>query len=1088
MRRPLDRSTPLLDSNSEATSQAGSSRARVPDGCPPTAAKPADAWSWYVPLGRLTAPLTAWRTAPSKRDAGQGGRPGESLTQRLLLLLAAVVVPLVVFRAATLWTQFETDRVQAEAHLVEQARTMARLVDREFERTQAVARTLAASATLARGDLDSFAAELRAGRDLLSEGLPAGAPPVKMSLIDAAGTRVLDTNAPDGRGKGGLALPHARATATFGTPQISNLYVLGADSSPPFIAIAVPIVAPVPDGGVHREGTGAIGATLPRERLVMITEVAGLPQGGFTTVLDRHGAIVARSVGDAGTVGRLPRPEVLEAIRGTEAGLAPRGTRRLEGAPSSIAFARAPQSGYVVELGVPDEVFLAPLRDNMRWTIAIGLTAVAVALVLALLMARRTVQAFQRVPHAAIAGADAGGNPPERIGLREADELAGALATIMAERERAAAGARALFENSPIGVTISDTGGRVHAANDAFLALVNRTRAELEGAGIRWDVMTPTEWLGRDEEAIAEAVASGRCTPYEKEYLRADGSRVPVLVSFGLIDRDAGLAAAFVVDLSDRRAAEAALRESEARFRVITDAMPQMVWSTRPDGHHDYYNQRWHDLTGTAPERGEGWNSVLHPDDRERAWALWRRCLATGKPFEVEYRLRMADGTYRWMLGRALPIRDADSGAITRWFGTCTDIEETVAAREALARSHEDLERLVEERTRDLRETQARLAHAQRMEALGQLAGGIAHDFNNVLQAVQGAVTLIERRTADPEGVARLARMAREATGRGAAVTRRLLTFSRRGDLRAEPLDAAALLGGMREILAHTLGAGVEVRVEAPEALPLLLADKGQLETVLVNLGTNARDAMSGVGALQLTGAAETVLADDHPAALQPGDYVRLSVTDSGSGMDAATLARVLEPFFTTKGTSRGTGLGLPMAKGFAEQSGGGLHIESAPGQGTVVTLWLPTAGKAPATPPPVGETVTAARMTPARVLLVDDEVVVREVVAEELEAAGCAVLLAESGPEALQWLDAGEAVDLVVTDLSMPGMDGIALIREAKRRRSGLPAILLTGYATDAAELALGDAVEGSFSLLRKPIEGRYLAERVSMLLATEA
>ncbi|MDO9712214.1 PAS domain S-box protein [Paracraurococcus lichenis] len=1002
----------------------------------------------------------------------------------MLWLLAVVIVPLIIFRAGTLWMQFEDDRAQAEAHLLEQARTMARLVDLEFERTQAVARTLATSPALARGDLDTFADGLRAARDLLSEGLPVGAPPVRMTLVDAAGARLLDTSAPDGRGRGDPALPHVRAAIASGKPQISDLHLLGANNTVPVIAVAVPARIAAVEGENQHSAIAAIGATLPRQRLVAITELVDMPLGGFITVLDRQGVIVARSVGDAETVGKQSRPAVLQAIRAAESGLAPRGTRTLEGVPSTIAFARAPQSGYVVELGVSDAAFLAQLEGNARRTIVIGLTAVALSLLLAMRVARRTVADFRRVPEVAVAGAAMGGTPPERIGLREADDLTAVLAGIIAERERVAADARALFENSPVGVVISDTSGRVHAANNAFLTLIGRERADLDRRNLRLDEITPKEWLARNKVAIAEVAATGRCMPFEKEYLRPDGTRVPVLVSFGLVDRDTGVGAAFVVDLSERRAAEAALRESEARFRAITDTMPQMVWSARPDGYHDYYNRRWHDLTGTAPERAGEWSPVLHPDDREHAWALWRQSLATGEPFEVEYRIRMADGAYRWMLGRALPVRDPDTGTITRWFGTCTDIEDTVAAREALARSREDLERLVEERTHDLREAEARLAHAQRMEALGQLAGGIAHDFNNVLQAVQGAVTLIERRPADPEAVARLARLAREATGRGAAVTRRLLAFSRRGDLRAEPLDAASLLGGMREILAHTLGAGIEVRVETQEGLLPLLADKGQLETVLVNLATNARDAMSGQGVLSLTATAETVSREGHPAGLSAGEYLRLSVADTGSGMDQATLARVLEPFFTTKGIGRGTGLGLSMAKGFVEQSGGTLAIESTRGQGTVVVLWLPTTAGEGTTRPSSGKEQSAEMRTHARILLVDDETQVREMIAEELAAAGCTVLPMESGAQALERLDAGEAVDVVVTDLSMPGMDGIAVIREAQRRRTGLPAILLTGYATSAAEFAIGDMVNGPVCLLRKPVDGAALADQVAILV----
>jgi PAS domain S-box-containing protein len=527
---------------------------------------------------------------------------------------------------------------------------------------------------------------------------------------------------------------------------------------------------------------------------------------------------------------------------------------------------------------------------------------------------------------------------------------------------------------------------------------------------------------------------------------------------------------------------------------TITDAMPQMVWSTRPDGYHDYYNQRWYERTGTTPAQamGDGRKPLFHPDDRERAWTAWQQSLATGEPFEMEYRLRLADGSYRWTLGRALPVRDPRTGAISRWFGTCTDIEDSVAARETLARSRDEQERLVAERTRDLEATQARLAHAQRLEALGQLAGGIAHDFNNVLQAVQGGCALIERRPANPEGVRRYARMVLEAAERGATVTHRLLAFSRRSALRAEPLDAAELLAATREILAYTLGTGIEIRVEAEPGLPPMLADKGQLETVLVNLATNARDAMGNVGTLILAAVAETRILDDVPGqavSLAPGCYVRLSVSDTGTGMDAATLKQAIEPFFTTKPAGKGTGLGLAMASGFAQQSDGAMHIDSMPGQGTTVMLWLPVAEERQAAAAPAAEaTIAAPREASARLLVVDDDEIVRAVLAEQLEACGYGVLSAGSATAALALLDAGEVVDLIVSDLSMPGMDGVALIQEAQRRRPGLSAILLTGFVTaGVAETAIGGAISGSFSVLRKPVNGERLVERAAALLAGE-
>jgi PAS domain S-box-containing protein len=557
-----------------------------------------------------------------------------------------------------------------------------------------------------------------------------------------------------------------------------------------------------------------------------------------------------------------------------------------------------------------------------------------------------------------------------------------------------------------------------------------------------------------------------------------------------------------IEDVTQKRFAERALVESEARFRMLADVMPQVVWSTGPEGVHDYVNARWFEFTGLAQEAAtpgisneQRWSFSVHPDDLGRSIDLWRRSLRTGEPYEREHRMLRHDGVYRWVLSRAMPMRD-EAGVVTRWFGTTTDIDDTVAAREALTRSSEDLERLVAERTRDLETTQARLAQAQRMEALGQLAGGIAHDFNNVLQSVQGCAELIERRSGDNERVRGLARTVMEAASRGSAVTGRLLAFARRGKLRAEAVDVEAMLDGLAEILTHTLGTGLDVRIEASAQLAPLFADKGQLETVLVNLATNARDAMAGNGALTLAARMEMVKRSGrirHPAGLPTGEYVRLSVADTGAGMAPEVLARASEPFFTTKPLAQGTGLGLAMARGFAEQSGGGMRIESTPGQGTTVMLWFPVAGcgahPASLSPrPPDLSFATAIGDPPIRLLLVDDDATVRETLAEQLEDAGYTVLRARDGEDALSLLDGGKAVDLMLSDLSMPGMDGVALIAAAQRLRPGLPAILLTGFATNATEIAADGAAAGAFSLLRKPIDVRHLTERVSDLLKQRA
>jgi CheY-like chemotaxis protein len=317
-----------------------------------------------------------------------------------------------------------------------------------------------------------------------------------------------------------------------------------------------------------------------------------------------------------------------------------------------------------------------------------------------------------------------------------------------------------------------------------------------------------------------------------------------------------------------------------------------------------------------------------------------------------------------------------------------------------------------------------------------------------------------------------------------------LLAFGRRADLRTEPIDASALLHDLHEILTHTLGSAIEVRIVAEAGLPAFTADRSQLETSLINLATNARDAMGNGGVLTLTAAAEIVSEEqDHEAGLSVGSYIRIAIADTGSGMDEAVLARASEPFFTTKKDGAGTGLGLAMAKGFAEQSGGRLRIESNLGQGTCVTIWLPQAQASADAPARRSEPLVAIAesdsATRPRILLVDDDEAVRSVLQMELEGAGFPVLSAASGEKAIAMLDGGAEVEALISDLSLPGMDGLAIIRAVQQRRPGLPAILLTGYAGEGAARAVGGVVEGSFTLLRKPVSGMQLIDLLETLLA---
>ncbi len=683
-----------------------------------------------------------------------------------------------------------------------------------------------------------------------------------------------------------------------------------------------------------------------------------------------------------------------------------------------------------------------------------------------------------------------------------------ALAVAAAAREMRSAGGAAWFrdvaDSAPVMIWATDAFGENVYLNRSWYEFSGQT----PGMGVGWLDAVHPEDLEAAEGAFE--AASARRVPFRKEYRvrRADGAWRWVIDAASPRSGARGEFLGYVgsiLDITERRAAEQALaaagreaRDEKARFQALAEAMPQLVWSTLPDGWCDYLNRRWYDHTGQAPgaAEGHGWAEALHPDDRARVAELWRRALEAGEVFATEHRLRGADGGYRWFLARGMPLREPGSaGRVLRWLGTCTDISEIVAAREERARQSAELERLVAERTAALRDSEARLAQAAKMEALGRLAGGVAHDFNNVLQAVKGGVSLAASRIRrDPDGALRYLDLAANATERGAAVTGRLLSFARRGELSVAPLEPAPMLDGLAQMLRHTLGPSVTLDAAAEPGCPALLADAGQLEAVLVNLANNAKDALPGGTGRIVLSAARCQRAPRH---LPAGDYVRLSVSDDGEGMAPDVLAKVSEPFFTTKPKGKGTGLGLAMACGFAEQSGGALAIESAPGQGTTVSLWLPRATGAARGPDPRRarddeDQQSAAAGPGASLLVVDDEAGVRAVLCAALAERGHAVAEAGSAAPALARFDAGggRPVDALVTDLVMPGgMDGLALIREARRRRPGLPAVLITGHVGDAVRGTLEEAaVTGPFAVLRKPVSPEALEAQVAALLRGRA
>ncbi len=399
-------------------------------------------------------------------------------------------------------------------------------------------------------------------------------------------------------------------------------------------------------------------------------------------------------------------------------------------------------------------------------------------------------------------------------------------------------------------------------------------------------------------------------------------------------------------------------------------------------------------------------------------------------------------------------------------------------ARDVLARSREELERLVMERTREREEALAQLHEAQKLETIGQLTGGVAHDFNNLLTPVMGNLDLLRRRLpGDDVKSQRLVENALQATSRAATLVQRLLAFARRQDLQPKAVDVSGLLAGIEDLVSRSIGPTIAVTVQSPPNLPAARVDPGQLELAILNLAINARDAMPGGGSLVMEVGQQSVppvLRDT----LKAGDYICVSVADTGVGMDAATLKRAIEPFFSTKGVGKGTGLGLSMVHGLAAQSGGALQLSSQPGIGTRAELWLPVADElAAASEQTQVEAIMAAR--PSTVLLVDDEELVRIGTAEMLMDLGYSVVQAGSGAEALGVLRRGEIeIDLLVSDYLMPGIGGADMVREARKLRPDLPALLITGYTN----LVQGPGAE--LPRLAKPFRQAELASRIAELI----
>jgi len=579
-----------------------------------------------------------------------------------------------------------------------------------------------------------------------------------------------------------------------------------------------------------------------------------------------------------------------------------------------------------------------------------------------------------------------------------------------------------------------DVGGHVTSWNPGAQRFKGYEAGEIIGQHFSRFYTDEEQQAGAPARALETAAREGR---FETEgwRVRKGGSRFWAHVVIDPIRDPSGELIGYAKitrDLTERRAAEETLRRSNEEFQLLVQAVTDYaIYMLDPQGRITNWNAGAQRIKGYAPHEVIGhyfgrFYTEAEQEAGEPARAL-RTAAAEGR-FEKEgWRVRKG-GERFWAHVIIDPIRN-DAGGIIGFAKITRDITERLKTQ------------------RELDETRQVLFQAQKLDAIGQLTGGIAHDFNNLLMAVLGSLELLRKRLPDDPKAERLLDNAVQGAQRGAALTQRMLAFARKQDLRLEGVDVSALVGDMTGLLQRSLGPSIELVTRIPGRLAPALTDANQLESALLNLAVNARDAMPEGGRIEIEGENLTLKAGS-AIGLPAGRYVRLSVTDTGEGMDENTLARAIEPFFTTKGIGKGTGLGLPMVHGLAEQSGGRLSMSSRPGRGTRIEIWLPRADAVDVRlGAPADIQADEADRRPLVVLAVDDDSLVLNNMAAMIEDLGHRVIGAASAAEALAALDE-YVVDLVITDYAMPLMTGLQLADQINACRPELGVVLATGYA----------------------------------------
>jgi PAS domain S-box-containing protein len=862
--------------------------------------------------------------APNEAAGRAPAPPRATIRGRLVLLVLAVAVPLLGLAALAVWAAYGSERDRAEERLEGRARAMAVLVDREIGRAEALLRTAARSEAFRNGGSDPFLADARAigvelGGAWVGTAAQTGTAPPSITWPDG-------TPMPGEQGQAAVA----RALLTGRTAVSGLIHDHRPETPEPIIVVAVPVTEVEPGGLPDRVLAAAIPA---RSRVAVLTEL-DLPEGWVATLTDPAGVIAARTLRPEHTIGRRATDPILAALASQPG---PTGVARavplFEGGRALAAFARVPRTGYAAYILVPEEVFTAPVWAAVAGTIGIGAALASLGLALAALFARQITRALQWLLEPAAA------TPAGSSGYREVDEIAGRLAGSAAALRGSEARFRALFEASPAASYVTEPDSlAILASNAAATRMLGYARDELGRMAL------PDIDAGQDGSRIrtrAAGIGAESLHQFETRHRTRSGELRDVIISAMPVELDGRrLFYSVVVDVTDQRRAEAALAGSERRYRFLAEAFPQIVWTARPDGRLDYLNRRFTETTGltTKAGLGDGWAAMMHPDDLPKVAAAWERSVATGEPYRIEHRARVADGSWRWFRNSAVALKDA-AGRVEMWVGTTADFHDEREAFEEIRRLNAALERRVEERTAQLARVNGQLADAN--GELEAFAYSVAHDLRAPLRGMTGfSKALLEDHADQLDDTGRdfATRIAKGAAHLDELIND-LLAYSRlaREEIRPEPVMLDGVVSGVLRGLQPELGPALSaVTVERP--LPRVLGHGAVLNQVLGNLIGNALKFVPPGVTPRVK-----VRAEDR------GATARIWVEDNGIGIRPEHHERVFRVFERLHGHKAypGTGIGLAIVKKGVERLGGTVGLESEPGGGSRFWFELPAVAKA---------------------------------------------------------------------------------------------------------------------------------------------